>query len=151
LPSVTAEALSKSSTVGIDVAEIQYAAAKFVFTEVLRALAVVAMDVMPLTRVQVGGSMAPIWQRYFEDCDCVSVAIAVALFITRHVLHCMRVCRPLRAAISGYVACDPRDARRCRPQARARTDLPIQILFIVDVCDASLASNMCERTLGNSA
>ncbi len=34
LASVTAEALSKSSTVGIDVAEIQYAAAKFVFTEV---------------------------------------------------------------------------------------------------------------------
>ena len=110
LPSVTAEALSKSSTVGIDVAEIQYAAAKFVFTEVLRALAVVAIDVMPLTRVQVGGSMAPIWQRYFEDCDCVSSAIPVALFITSHILHRMRTSQPLRAAISGHVSRDPRDA-----------------------------------------
>jgi hypothetical protein len=31
---VTAEALGKSCTVGIDVVEMQYAAAKFVFTEV---------------------------------------------------------------------------------------------------------------------
>jgi hypothetical protein len=31
---LTAEALGKSSTVGIDVVEMQYASAKFVFTEV---------------------------------------------------------------------------------------------------------------------
>jgi hypothetical protein len=89
---VTADALSKSATVGVDVAEIEYAAAKFIFTEVDGPFCVPvffasffprhsdpAAFMFPpsleklLTRLQIGGSMAPIWQRYFDDCDCVSL------------------------------------------------------------------------------
>lgn len=85
LSSITAEALSKSPTVGIDVAEIQYASNKFVFTEI-------------------GGSMAPIWQRYFEDCDCImfvvdandpSIASNVLVHLARITSHPSAAGKPL--------------------------------------------------------